>query len=202
MKRIKIMLMSAMLILAMGVSAQMNFAIKGGVNMSNFYGKELNHANFKVGFNAGLALDYQLRYDMAIQSGLFFTTKGYRYDAEVLEYSDNLFYIQLPVHYAYRVNVSPGTSVILHGGPYAAYGVGGSRKIIAGTLGTLDVKTPFGDDVHQYKPFDAGLGLGVGIELSPFIIDLGWDMGLLNISNIDNATRKTQNAYLSLGFRF
>ncbi|MBZ4657411.1 MAG: outer membrane protein beta-barrel domain, partial [Methermicoccus sp.] len=35
-----------------------------------------------------------------------------------------------------------------------------------------------------------------------FLLDLGWDMGLVNISRIDDGNIKNQNAYLSIGYRF
>lgn len=187
------------------VSAQTSLGIKGGVNMSNFYGDELNDKNVRIGFHVGLAADYEFAYNSAIQTGLFFTTKGVKlentdWDAE---YSENLMYIQLPVHYAYKIDVTPGTRVVLHAGPYVAYGIGGSRKASLGEIsGEWDVDKIFGDGIRQYKPFDAGLGLGVGTELGRFLVDLGWDMGLVNISRSDNGDIKNQNAYLSVGYKF
>ena len=68
--------------------------------------------------------------------------------------------------------------------------------------GEWDVDKIFGDSDGQYKPFDAGLGLGVGAEFGPVLLDLGWDMGLVNISNRDNGDVKNQNAYLSVGYKF
>ncbi|HHU97946.1 MAG: hypothetical protein QM237_07355 [Bacteroidota bacterium] len=40
----------------------------------------------------------------------------------------NPIYLQVPVHYAYKNALNPGTRVVLHAGPYAAYGVGGKQK--------------------------------------------------------------------------
>ena len=56
--------------------------------------------------------------------------------------------------------------------------------------------------IRQYKPFDAGLGLGVGAEFERFLVDIGWDMGLVNISNNTDGNIKNQNAYLSVGYKF
>ncbi len=124
-------------------------------------------------------------------------------DALDAEYTENLMYLQLPLHLAYKVDVSPGTRVVLHAGPYAAYGVGGKREAKVGNLsGIWDVDKIFGEADGQYKPFDAGLGLGVGAEMGAFLIDLGWDMGMVNISNRDNGNTKNQNAYLSVGYKF
>ncbi|WP_298647047.1 porin family protein [uncultured Proteiniphilum sp.] len=205
MKKMRLSLIAAMLVLVTAASAQANLGVKGGVNMSNFYGDELDDKNVKIGFHVGLAADYEFMYNSAIQTGLFFTTKGFKTENVDLdaEYTENLMYLQLPVHYAYKLDVSPGTRIVFHAGPYAAYGVGGSRKASVGNIsGEWDVDKIFGDGNRQYKPFDAGLGLGVGAEFGQIIFDLGWDVGLVNISNVSDGNIKNQNAYLSVGYNF
>lgn len=193
--------MVAMLAIVTAASAQLNLGIKGGVNMSNFYGDELNDKNAKIGFHAGITADYEFAPSMAIQSGLFFTTKGFKLKNSTLEYTENLMYLQVPVHFAYKQDITPGTRIVFHAGPYVAYGVAGKRNFKLGSLEGSGDKI-FGDGVLQYKPFDAGLGLGVGAEFGSFLVDVGWDMGLLNISNATSGNVKNQNAYLSLGFKF
>ncbi|MDD2243238.1 MAG: porin family protein [Dysgonamonadaceae bacterium] len=201
MKKLKFTLIVLMIAFAGAASAQVSLGVKGGVNMSNFYGDEVTQNNPKVGFNAGIAADFALHPDMSIQSGLFFTTKGFKFDSNVLDFSENLMYLQIPVHFAYKVTVTPGTRIFFHGGPYVAYGVGGKTKVDLGELGNASDDV-FGDGVGQYKRFDTGLGIGVGTEFGPFLVDLGWDMGLLNISNATNGNVKNQNAYLSVGYMF
>ena len=206
MKKMRLTAVIAMLAIVTAVSAQVSLGIKGGVNMSNFvYDDEVDDKNPKIGFNIGLAADIDFAPTMALQTGLFFSTKGFKSvnDAMDAEYTENLMYLQLPLHLAYKVDVTPGTRVVFHAGPYAAYGVGGSREAKVGNLsGERDVDKIFGDADGQYKPFDAGLGLGVGAEMGAFLIDLGWDMGMVNISNRDNGNTKNQNAYLSVGYKF
>lgn len=202
----RFMLVVAMLAMVTAVSAQMNLGVKGGVNMSNFYGDELDDKNVKIGFHIGLAADYDFAYNSAIQTGLFFTTKGAKYTSSFGDASGELtvnpMYLQIPVHYAYKIDVSPGTRVVLHAGPYAAYGVGGKSKLSGsvGDIGAEYEEDVFGDD--GFKRFDAGLGLGVGAEFGPLLFDIGWDMGLVNIADSEDADIKNQNAYLSVGYKF
>ncbi len=206
MKKMRFMLVVAMLAMVTVVSAQMNLGVKGGVNMSNFYGDELDDKNVKIGFHIGLAADYDFAYNSAIQTGLFFTTKGAKYTSSFGDASGELtvnpMYLQIPVHYAYKIDVSPGTRVVLHAGPYAAYGVGGKSKLSGsvGDIGAEYEEDVFGDD--GFKRFDAGLGLGVGAEFGPLLFDIGWDMGLVNIADSEDADIKNQNAYLSVGYKF
>lgn len=197
--------MVAMLAVVTVASAQMNLGIKGGLNMSNYVvGDEITDKNMKLGFHVGLAADYDFAPNMAIQSGLLFTTKGSTLKlTDNIEFTENLMYLQLPVHLAYKLDVSPGTRIVFHGGPYLAYGIGGKRTAKAGDLsGEWNVNKVFGDAAGQYKPFDAGLGLGVGAEFGPMLFDIGWDMGLVNMSNRNSGNVKNQNAYLSVGYKF
>lgn len=201
MKKLRLSLVVAMLAIVTAASAQLNLGIKGGLNMSNFYGDEINDNNMKLGFHVGLAADYDFAPSMAIQTGLLFTTKGFQYKTSALEYTENLMYLQVPVHFAYKQEVTPGTRIVFHAGPYVAYGVGGKRDIKVGTFELPGGDKIFGDEAGQRKAFDAGLGLGVGAEFGRFLVDIGWDMGLVNISNT-NGDVKNQNAYLSVGYKF
>lgn len=192
MKNLKVTLIVVMLAVVSAVSAQVDFGVKGGINMSNVSG--LGNTKAKVGFNIGVSADYDFAPNMGIQSGLFVSTKGFKVKGEILDekinFNANLVYLQLPVHFAYKIDVTPGTRVFLHGGPYAAYGVGGST-------GDSDIKA-FGK--NGFKPFDAGLGIGAGVELGRLFFDLGWDFGLVNIARMGDV--KNQNAYLSVGYKF
>lgn len=212
MKKIKVISVVALLAMVTAVNAQVSLGIKGGVNMSNFWGDELTDKNLKMGFHGGIATDFEVTPGVAIQSGLFFTTKGAKFEKEYpvvgkVEFTSDAYYLQLPLYFAYKVDVMPGTRIAFHAGPYAAYGIGGKQKVknqwtdaLRDVLGKPEMNT-FDKD-HGFKPFDAGIGFGVGAEFSHFLIDLGWDMGLVNISQSEKGNIKNQNAYLSVGFKF
>lgn len=193
----RLVLVLVIFAVAASVSAQVSLGIKGGVNLSNVYGKDVSGNNAKIGFHAGILADFDFSYNSAIQSGIFFTTKGFKGEGNE---KVNSMYLQLPVHYAYKLDVSPGTRIVFHGGPYVAYGIGG--KITNG--GEMDT---FGNE-GIFKRFDAGLGIGVGAEFGPMLLDLGWDFGLLDIVNedlfgeFDLGSVKNMNAYLSIGYKF
>jgi hypothetical protein len=54
------------------------------------------------------------------------------------------------------------------------------------------------------KKFDAGIGLGIGIDIKKFNIDLGSDLGIANIyaGGLENVKANNTNAYISLGYKF
>lgn len=200
MKKIKLSLVIIFIGIVSLVSAQnASFSVKGGLHMSNFYGDELSDKNMKVGFHLGVGADFEFIPNVSLQTGLFYTTKGAEYsstkDGDLIDINTTANYLQLPLHVAYKIDVTPGTKVVLHAGPYVAYGLGGKAK-----AGSLEIDT-FDDDLG-FKAFDAGLGLGVGAEFGKILVDVGWDMGLTNISRISSMDVKTQNAYISLGYKF
>ena len=233
----KIVLALAMVAMVGAVSAQgLSLGIKGGVNMSNFYGKEVKDTKMKLGFNVGIAADYEFESNVAIQSGLYFTTKGAKLSSTnidqkvgdiklsgTVDKTANAMYLQVPLHLAYKIDVTPGARVVLHAGPYAAYGVGGKisgkstvkvsgnvpadqKAAVDAALKQINASTTTSvntfDKKMGYKPFDAGVGIGVGAEFGSLLVDLGWDMGLLNISRNKDVNVKNQNAHLAVGFKF
>ncbi len=205
MKKLKLSLLLAFFATISIVSAQeSSFSIKGGLNLSNFYGDDLSDKNVRAGFHAGIGADFEFAPNMSLQSGLFFSGKGaeYKYNSSKIKSTAN--FLQLPVHFAYKIDVTPGTKVVFHAGPYLAYGIGGKTKFnVSGTefakINTFKDDSKY-DVFNGLKRFDSGLGLGVGAEFGRILVDLGWDMGLVNLSRIDNAKVKTQNAYLSVGY--
>lgn len=203
MKRIKFALVAVALMVASIASAQVSYGIRGGVNMSNIYGDDYSDKNMKVGGHVGLALDYEFMPNMSLQSGLYFTTKGAKYTGSFFskkgEVNQNMYYLQVPVHFAYKIPIATSTRFVLHAGPYLAYAVGGKTTV------TFDGKELMSGDTFTddgLKKFDAGLGLGADFEYNKFVFGLGWDFGLTNIAPDNAGTLKNQNGYLSVGYMF
>lgn len=177
-----------------------SFNVKGGLNLSNLSG-DVEDNKVKPGFHIGVGADYNFAPNMAIQSALLYSAKGAKADLEGIDITLNANYLQLPVHFAYKIDAAPGTKVVLHAGPYIAYGVGGEIKGKESGV-TVAIDT-FDGDIGLMKRLDAGLGLGVSTEFVPILLDLGWDMGLINVArDSGNESVKNQNAYLTKGYRF
>ena len=124
MKNLKIKIVPILLLLTtIGTSifAQGNsrFGIKGGVNVSNFYTKEVDSKNTIVGANVGLFLKLALNDNLSIQPELLYSMKGAEltYSGFVTGTSKfALDYIELPVMLV--VNVIPNFNI--QGGVYVA----------------------------------------------------------------------------------
>ncbi len=172
------------------------FGVKAGVNLSNLSG-DVDGTDAKIGFNAGVTLDYGFTPDVYLLTGLQLTTKGFKAGSGDNKFTSNLMYLQLPVHVGYKLTVAEATKIVFHAGPYAAYGIGGKSEL------TLDGKKEKENSFQKglYKKFDFGVGLGVGAEFGKIGVDLGYDFGLANINDGDGKIRN-MNAYLSLGYKF
>lgn len=218
MKKLKFTILAVAILFATTLSAQnISYGIKAGANMSNLSGKELSDKNWKAGGHVGIVMDYEFIDNIALQTGLYFFSKGAKYTPFKVDENNktvintNMYYLQLPIHFAYKIPVTASTKFVLNAGPYLAYGVGGKTNTTVTLLGkstTTDGVDTFAklengkEKFGGLKRFDAGLGVGVGFEVRNFTIDLGWDFGLVNISQLDNTTLKNQAGYLSLGYKF
>ena len=197
MKKLKLSLLVAFLGTIFFVSAQTtSFNVKGGLNMSNVNTKAIDDTKMKIGFHAGVGADFGFTPNVFLQTGLIYSTKGAKTTDKA--FIGNANYLQLPVHIAYKMDVTPGTKIVFHAGPYVAYGIGGKTEGGEISLNTFD------KDIGLLKPFDAGAGIGVGAEFGKILVDLGWDMGLINVAREGegDGSVKNQNAYISLGYIF
>ena len=174
----------------------LTFGVKGGMNLSNFAG-DIDNNKAKVGFNVGLTVDYQLASSVYLLTGLEYTTKGTEGDG--FDASYNLGYLQLPVHVAYKLPVSQSAVLVLHGGPYLAYALNGNYKE---GIASIDLFHDFENVGVLYNRFDAGFGIGAGMEFGKFGVGLGVDYGLANINKEDGYSMKNFNSSLSVSYKF
>lgn len=226
-KLFKVSLFAIALLIGASMNAQeqkVTFGVKAGGSLSNFGGDVSSSYSAAFGYKFGATIDFALTESVYLQTGLDLTLKGGKMKTKFLDAvtdemgeidfnGDGIYdqfsieslkmaplYLQVPVHIAYKINTNETTKVVLHAGPYLAYGVGGNNSVtIKYNDNTLSEDTAcFGD--QGFKRFDAGIGGGVGLELGKIIVDLGYDLGLVNM--VDGGSWKNQNASLTLGYKF
>ncbi len=203
-------LVATALLISTNVNAQdkpITFGIKAGMNLSNMTGDLKGDA--KIGFNAGVTLDFAMTPDVYLMTGLQYSLEGTKDGNAKMNFS----YLKLPVHVGYKMPVSENIKFVIHVGPYLAYAVDGKYK-----LGSVSVDA-FNEDLEnmfgfKYRRFDLGIGLGVGVEISKVYLDLGYDLGFINRINMEDNTwsidntgvsdpnGKNMNAYLTVGYKF
>ncbi|NDW19725.1 PorT family protein [Dysgonomonas sp. 216] len=198
-----------------------SLGVKAGANLSNVsYDDETDFdTKAKAGFQVGLDVKANIPLTgIFIQSGLALTTKGYKIDeSEYDEYEDvtykfeqksNAMFLQVPIMAGYNISV-PGIGVNLAAGPYFAYGIGGKTKVkyvdpIDPEYSFNQKESTFDEDKGGIKKFDMGLTGAVGVEISKFYVNLGYEFGLTNLAGKEwesGDKLKNRNAYLTIGYK-
>ena len=175
MKKSALFILFALISVA-GFSQITGWNAKVGMNISNYTGDA--DLNAKIGFKLGGGFEYAFDNTWSLQPSLFLSTKGAKKDGN----SINAMYLELPV---------------MAGGPYLACGIAGKTKIDLGNDTERKYDT-FGDDA--LKRFDAGLGVGVALELGKVIVGLDGQFGLVDVEKIGNP--KNTNFSIVLGYKF
>lgn len=154
--------------------------VRAGMNFSNFTG-DIDDLDSRIGFNAGVVVDFPLMQSLYLQSGLFVTQKGAKYEEDGVEIKANPLYIQIPVLASYRYNFSDATQLQVNFGPYLAYGISGKLKFEVEDM-VKDEIDFFGDDDDQFggKRFEVGLQVGAGVTINKFYIGCAYEFGLTN----------------------
>ncbi len=106
-------------------------------------------------------------------------------------------YLELPIMVAARFPVSDKASLVINGGPYLAYGVGGKVKY---KENDVEVSVDTFGEYFSFKRFDAGLGLGIGFDFGKFVISWDSELGLVDL--MDDLNFKNTCFSLGVAYKF
>lgn len=170
----KKLILSFFAVIAFGtLNAQdMKFGVKAGANFSNLTGDV--DADGRTGFYFGGLVDFAISEKFHVQPEVLYSMEGAK-DAE-------LDFVRIPIMAKYYVM----DGLNLQAGPLLGFKVGGEE---------------FTDEAT--KSIDFGLGLGGAYEMSMGVfVDLRYNIGLSNISDVDGFDAGTSAFQVGLGYRF
>ncbi len=174
------------------------FGIRGGINWAkqnvSYDGYSFSPKN-NVGFNVGVSVDIPMFESLYLQSGLYYTVKGYKLEEDGYTEKATPSYLELPILASYRYNFSDFTQLQINFGPYIAYGIAGKYKWDDGD----DDIDYFDDDI---KRFDAGLAIGAGMTFGHFFLGVNYDLGLTNILKESDGSLKNRCQSINVGYNF
>jgi hypothetical protein len=188
------------------VSSEPGVGLKGGVNFSNMYVKDVDDKNMLVGFNIGLYGNMPLSSGVSFQPEFNFTTKGSEvtynniFDSGTRKFT--LSYLEVPI--LIKANITPNFN--LHFGPYLAFLVDSKIKNVSS-----DGSATFTDlDEDDFNRFDAGLSGGVGFDFQDIGIGFRYNYGLTTVGKeqqiggtaYNALDAKNSNANLYIAFKF
>ncbi|WP_169540066.1 outer membrane beta-barrel protein [Niabella aurantiaca] len=209
--------------------AQTRVSVTAGFNLSRVSWKESRNGTsidnaFNPGYQLGLLTSVPVmlhRKSLHLQTGLLFSTKGFRQDYEDDQGQGvlvvNPWYGEIPLNILYRI---PGNTerFFLGAGAYFAYGLGGRWTMTyrsawgwdTGTIEYTDISRQDPDDqkFNYGRRTDLGINLLAGLIISKSVfLKLTGQAGLKNIAPAENK-KMTKEEFrnrvltLSAGYRF
>lgn len=175
------------------------YGIRVGVGVSTVSSDDryLDANGSKTGLNLGFVAGFQMARatPVYLETGLLYAGKGAKADSNgTLSYS--LDYLEVPLLMKYRLDLDRATSLQPFVGVFGAVGVGGKVKDSYERLSY----SSFDDD--GFQRFDGGLRLGCGLQYDHLYLELGYDLGLANISQDNFNSAHTGSFFANLGVNF
>lgn len=156
------------------------YGLRFGLSASSVHSDDqyLNGSGVQSGFNVGGIVGTQLSYyaPVLFETGLYYIEKGGKGSFGGNKFTYNLNYLEVPLLFKFRYIASPMTAIEPFLGGYLACGVGGQIR----DFGDRAAYGSFTD--NNFSRFDGGVRLGCGAAFSMLYVELGYDLGLANIS--------------------
>jgi hypothetical protein len=197
MKKLFMMAVAAMLA-TVSVNAQEMFVkpMVGGT-LSTVTGDYTDDAKMRLGLVAGAEFGYQPMDQFAVTAGALVSMQGagqkdndYFKDA-----STTLTYLNIPVMANFYI--IPGLAVKAGIQPGFMLSRKSKGKESTGK-GWVDYEDT---DTDGFKKFDLSIPLGLSYEISDFVIDARYNLGLTNINDNDNIKNKNAVIMLTVGYK-
>lgn len=193
---------------AITASAQITWNVKGGVGLASCYGDVDDMGSHFVG-KIGVGIEKPFAKNWSLMPSLELAWKGAEYKSETeyekIDETLDIFYIQVPIVAAYRINLNDSWNITLKAGPYFAYGLSGKMKGNYSYEGKDESYSEniFKDNAYGKagKRFDAGLDLGVDFEYRRFVFGAEYELGMLKFAP-DDGDVKNAAAYITVGYKF
>jgi hypothetical protein len=178
MKKSALMLLVAatMLFAASPLFAEgMMFGIKGGLNIANLTGDDVEGVSSKMGLVGGVSLSYNMTEIFAIQPELLYTMKGAKSDEDEGEVTWKINYIEIPVLFKVNLPTEGNIDPSLYAGP--GFGILLSSKVSNGT--EVDLKD---DTAGLDIGIIAGAGLAYQMEGGALTLEFRYEVGMISIA--------------------
>ena len=195
----KIILFITVIFLGIQICSAQEISIRGGFNLSQFWMEYEDVIGIpegmiqNPGFNIGPVLDLPISKIFSVETGILYTTKGYRSHVEsggaLFEGRKNLYYLDVPVLFKITVPVKK-IGIFAMAGPYIGEALYGKEKLVT-TYNSVTDKWEgnilWGDEPDEYDRFDYGLKFGTGVRYAKWQMGACYELGLKNFSNLHRA---------------
>lgn len=218
MKKAILLFAAIFLLKLMGLAQPIQWGVRAGLNVTDWGGEtasginelfgdaEILNLSTKNGFTAGLSADIPVSDVFDLESGLYYSQKGVRLKARLLETGlinlnanliNHMNYITIPVLLKFK----PADGLNLVAGLNSSYLVSNQLEARAGILG-ISVGEKF-DINNTFRELDLGLTAGVGYEFqNGFNLRATYEYGLSRLDDTINANLYNRGFSATVGYKF
>ncbi len=144
-------------------------------------GGESSSSDSRTGFLAGGVLDIGFSHYLSLEPGIQYSGRGGKSSSDGVNETDEFDYLAIPINLKVKYPVTPVIS------PYVLAGINVGFLLGASSTVTEEGVTTTYSGTSGLNTLDFGFDLGVGSEfhvgnIIPFV-DLGWYIGVANISS-------------------
>ena len=186
-------MIAALMVATLSANAQQMF-IKpmAGMDLTTFTG-DVDDTKMKVGLVAGAEFGYNLSEQFGLTAGLLYSMQGSKY--KDIDDAQKCDYLNIPIMANYyiipglavKAGIQPGFMLSAKSKADEHIGNGWVEYDHSGTDG--------------YKKFDLSIPLGLSYEISDFVIDARYNLGLTNVLDNDNVKQKNSVIMLTVGYK-
>lgn len=177
---------------AFSASAQITWNTKAGFGVANCWGDAEGLKMHIVG-KIGAGIEKPFSPNWSLMPSLEIAMKGTEFDGGKVD----IFYVQVPIVAAYRLNLNDNWNMTIKAGPYFAYGFYGSVNDTE-----YDESYSLFSDEMGGKRFDAGLDLGLDFEYHRFVFGVEYEFGVLPLIKEESDKIYNSAFYATIGYKF
>lgn len=193
----KLLILAVMMLTTMTVSAQMragSWAVmpKAGFNLATV--TDADDASMKFGLVAGADMIYQINEPLAISFGVLYSMQGAKAKVKeggvTVKNTLKMDYVNVPI----LANFYVTRGLALKAGIQPGFNV--KHKIKADINGNTSEA-----DIPNYKSFDFSIPIGISYEISNFVIDARYNLGLTKLWDAEGSSSKNSVIQFTLGYK-
>ena len=198
MKRLVIALALVALMSGTVFAEGMTLGFKGGLNLANWTGDDIDNNKMKLCFGGGVFMNYQMTESMSLQPELLFMMKGTKADIDE-DAGYKMTYIDIPVLAKFSVPMEGAFAPCFFAGPYIGF-------LMSADMYYEDEEESIKDDL---KSTDFGLMFGGGFDYDMgegyMTFDVRYALGLTDFVDVDEDVNVKNTGIMFLvgyGFNF
>lgn len=193
----KLLILAVMMLTTMTVCAQMRAGQwgvmpKAGFNLATV--TDADDASMRFGLVAGADLIYQVNEPLAISFGVLYSMQGAKAKVKengvTIKNKLNMDYVNIPI----LANFYVTRGLALKAGIQPGFNVKHKMKVESGGSSVES-------DIPNFKSFDFAIPIGISYEISNFVIDARYNLGLTKLWDQEGSSSKNSVFQFTLGYK-